>query len=227
MNNDYSTFGKITADYIVAGAKMKLRIKDSSEDDLYLSDLVNLGVKRIRNLGTLIPAISQIPVVNLKAKLPIGFSKFVHPYPIIFTDSQGGVLMQGSVAPNFVNNAFFTDSPFKNSNVITAYGGTVTMVDGYLFFGTNIGSATHVKIAYLSTSLDNDGNILIPAIAEDAITAFVCWNYTRTYSDKYSALIMQSYELEWKKGKQHLKGIFNGPQGYDTMLIAYEMNAMV
>jgi hypothetical protein len=219
----YGAFETITLPYLVAGAKMKLRIKDSTEDDLYLEDLAQLAVRRIRNLGTFIPAIAQLQIVDLKAKLPEGFVKFNHSYPIRFVDEFGKAVTRGAVAPNFVNNAFFKDSPDASTYWLS--GGTVTLVDGYLFFSSDV-KEKWVKIEYLSTNIDVNGDIVIPAIAEDAVVAFMCWNYCRTNFDKYGA-VMQSYEIEWKKGKQHLRAIFNGSQGYDYPLTSLIMNTLV
>lgn len=212
-NSLYGSFEQITTEYIVAGSKLKLGIRDSSEDDLYLADLVNLGVKRLRNLFTLVPAVAQLPIVDFKAKLPEGFVRFNHPIPITFTDEFGKAVTQGVGNPVFVNNAFYTNSPYEfGADQSTRVSGSYNIVNGYIFFSSGT-TATHCKIAYLSTNVDEDGEVAIPAIAEDALTAFVCWNYCRTYFQKYSA-VANDYKLEWMNGKRHLKAIYNMDDSY-------------
>lgn len=202
---------------------MRLAIRDTTEHDLFIADLINACVKRVRNLGTMTPAIAQLQIVNGKAKLPLGFIRFNHKFPIVYVNANGSLVNRGPTVPLYINNAFYTNLDNGSPWIC---GGTLTLVGGYLFFSNEI-TATHVKIAYLSTALDNDGNLLIPAIAEDAITAFVCWNFTRTYGKEYDAYTKASYEKEWKQGKQALKGIFNGNQGYDLPLIWHTMNSII
>ncbi len=200
----YGTYEYITSDYVVAGAKMRLGIKSSTEDDLYLKDLCNQGIKRLRNLSTLVNAVAQLEIVDKKAKLPTGFVRFNKgDFPIIYVNSSGSASLdsQFGIAPLNNNNPFFEGSPFEGQGWLP-YNGLCNVENGYLFFEGGF-DAQFVKIAYLSTNIDQSGEIKIPAIAEDTLIAFVCWNYYRTMNDaRY-----QSWELEFKKGKQMLKGL--------------------
>lgn len=227
MNNKLGTYEQVTTEYVVAGCKMRLGIKDSSEDDLFLADAVNRGLKRLRSFATFVPAVTTLPIdSNFVAKLPDGFVKFNMPYPIIYVDEFGSMVQNANYqAPAWVNNTFFTDSPFSAAQNI-CYGGTVNQVNGYLFFSTNT-TARFVKIEFLTANVDDTGNLVIPAIAEDALTCFGCREYAMAFPDGFSAFQVQTWDSEWKAGKKELKGIFNGSQGIDQPYITYKMSALV
>ena len=75
-------YDTISTDFILAGVKMRLGLKDSTSEDIYLIDIINRGIKRLRNLGTMIPAIATVPIYDYKAELPDGFIKFTKSFPI-------------------------------------------------------------------------------------------------------------------------------------------------
>jgi hypothetical protein len=224
MNNKYGTYETVTENYILSGVKLRLQIKDTTAHDFFIKDLINTAVKRLRNLGTLIPAVAQLPIVDYRAQLPNGFVRFTQPYSIVFVDADGSASGIHNAYPNYTGQAFFKNSP--DTALSTAFGGTVDIANGYLYFSTNI-TATFVKIAYISTNVDQDGNVLIPAIAEDAIGAFCAWNFTRVFPEKYGNYIIQSYENEWKMGKKALKGIFASPNIQEYEAINRRINSMV
>jgi hypothetical protein len=226
MNNKLGTYEQVTTDYVVAGCKMRLGIKDSSEDDLFLADAVNRGLKRLRSFATFIPAVATLPIdSNFVAKLPTGFVKFNNPFPIVYVDEFGKIISNANAnAPAYINNTFFTDSPFS-TNANLCYGGTVNVQGGYLFFSTNI-TARFVKIEFLTANVDNSGNLIIPAIAEDALTCFGCREYVLAFPDGFTGFQFQTWDNEWKSGKKELKGIFNGSQGIDQPYITYKMSTL-
>jgi len=222
----YGTFEFITSDYVVAGAKMRLGIKNSTEDDLYLKDLCNTGVKRLRNLLTLVPAVAQLPIVGGKAKLPQGFVKFPKGnYPIIYVNSAGvadPANIRG-IAPINNNNPFFTDTPFPIGQGFYPYGGICNVENGYLFFEGEI-TAQNVKIVYLSTNIDLDGEVQIPAIAEDTLVAFICWQYGLTIGNNPN--LTATSERTFKSGKQWLKGLSAMPESNENPYLYNQMNKL-
>ncbi len=224
-NSLYGTYEYITSDYVVSGVKMRLGIKNSTEDDLYLKDLCNMGIKELRNLYTLVPAIATLPIVDGKAKLPEGFVKFNKGnYPIVYVNQSGKVDMDNQrwASPLNNNNPFFTDSPFVDSGFYP-YSGLCNVENGYLFFEGNLESQ-FVKIAYLSTNLDENGEVKIPAIAERTLTAYICWNYCRTIRERPD--IIAGYEYEFKKGKQWLKGLSAMPDSNENPYLYNQMNKL-
>lgn len=222
MNNLYATFDTIDPSYILAGCKQRLGIKNSTDDDLYLLDLINEGAKEIRSPLSFVPAIATLQIVNGKAKLPVGFVRFAKgAYPIRFVGANGQINNTNlPSAPIFLNNEFYTDNPFQDFANLQPFGGVVNMVEGYLYFEGNE-DATYCKIAYLSTRLDVQGNVLIPAVAERVVTAYACWKYNLTIKD-YNAAMM--FAEEYKRGKSGLKGKFNLTESYEMPYLTYLVN---
>jgi len=227
MDNKLGTYEQVTIDYVVSGCKMRLGIKDSSEDDLFLADSVNRGLKRLRNLGMFIPAVTTVQINdNHTAKLPLGFIRFNQPYPIVFVDAEGQLIQNGWYqVPRYINNTFYTDSPISATQQYTT-GGTVNQVNGYLFFSSDI-TARFAKIEFLTSNVDDNGELVVPAIAEDTLGAFGCREYGLAFPDKVSQTSLRIWDKEWKAGKKMLKGIFNGSQGIDQPYITYKMKSLV
>jgi len=228
MNNENGSFEYITSAYVVAGAKMNLGIKHSTEDDLYLEDMLNEGVKQLRNLQTFVPAIATLPIEGGKAKLPLGFVRFNKgDFPIRFVESNGQIDTSTSIftAPVFGNNSFFTDSPFADFAGYLPYTGAVNLSNGYLWLEGTIPNQ-FLKIAYLSVNVDEAGNILIPAIAERALKAYMCWKYSSVYFKNYPQDIRIGWEREWKFGKKHLKGLAAMNQSFEQPYIDYVINKL-
>ena len=240
MNQSVGTFEYIDADFILAGVKSQLGLRESTIDDAYLRDSINDGVKNLRIYGTLVPIVTQLEIdhesATPKAKLPSGFVRFVKDCPIVFVNAEGqaisGVNSQyiesiatngggenlGSITypfpyanipfsqPAFVNNTFFENSPYNQNGY---GGGTVSLVDGYLYFSTNV-TADFVKISFLGTNFE-DGVIKIPATAELAVRFYACeqWcatQFTITGDQKYR-ILQQDYYMKWAKNKAKAKVI--------------------
>lgn len=226
MNSKYGTYETIPISELVAGCKMHLGIKNSTEDDLFLYDLANEGVKQLRNLYTLVPAVATLPIANGKAKLPVGFVRFAKgKFPIRFVQSNGLVNPSTTLnTPIYTNSEFYTDNPFADLEQYLPFTGTVNLVNGYLFFEGNI-EESFVKIGYLSTNLDDNGNVVIPAIAERTVRSYVCWCYCRTIKERQD--ITSAYEWEYKKGKQQLKGLAAMSESFELPMINNLMNKLI
>jgi len=84
MNNlsKEGIYDTVDQDFILAGVKMRLGMRDTTVDDMYLIDIINRGIKRLRNLGTMIPFETKIPIQDFRAPLPSNFIRFTKTYPI-------------------------------------------------------------------------------------------------------------------------------------------------
>lgn len=252
MNNSGGLYEYITEDYVLAGAKQDLGLTDSTIYDLYLKDAINLGLKELRNLGTQTPAVTQLHIDNHRCKLPKGFIRFTKINPLVYVDVEGRAIngtstqditviattAQGSdlgstsipssspvfrySAPAFINNAFFKDSPYDQSFAI---GGSVNIVNGWLYFSSDV-TARYVKIAYMSSAVDDNGDLLIPSYTERALRAFACMRFCRTNFEKYSS-VFPSYEMEWKRAKADCKGYAALPSSLDYSAINGIMKSLV
>jgi len=225
MNNLYATYDTITPEYVLAGCKQMLGIKNSTEDDLYILDLINEGVKSLRSPLNFIPAIATLQIVGGKAKLPDGFVSFPRgKFPIRYVQANGFVdpTLANFTAPLFTNNPFYTQDPFTGFASLAPFNGIVNMANGYLFFEGET-DVDFVKIAYMSTNLDYDGNVVIPAVTERAAKAYAGWKYSRTIKDYPAA---SSYEYEYKKCRTGLRGRYNLLQSYEELFVQYVVNSL-
>lgn len=259
MSDKIGTFEYITPSYLVAGLKMRLRIKDSTDDDMLLLDFVKQGVRRLRNLGCIVPNFEIVPIEHYRAKLPDSFVRFTKAFPIRFfnegellgdgtefitTQSSmateaGGVDVQMAVVsqlwtqvgsqgrtPIFINQGY----GFENNNALFGvdYVGAITVqiVGGYCVFSSNC-DWEYALISYMGGNLDDQGNLMIPAIAEDALLEFGLAEYKKTMPEKYGAAIIASHDQRWRDGKAHLKGIFALPNSTDYQFINSKMNSII
>ena len=84
MNNlsKEGIYDTISQEYVLSGVKMRLQMRDTTADDMYLTDIINRGIKRLRNLGTMIPFEAKIPIQDYRAPLPDNFVRFTKTFPI-------------------------------------------------------------------------------------------------------------------------------------------------
>lgn len=84
MNNlsKEGLYDTVDQDFLLSGVKMRLGMRDTTADDMYLIDLINRGIKRLRNLGTMIPFEAKVPIQDYRAPLPSNFIRFTKTFPI-------------------------------------------------------------------------------------------------------------------------------------------------
>lgn len=256
MNNLGGTYDTIDIEYVLAGCKSDLNLRDSTIEDLYLKDTINLGIKELRNMGTQIPAQGQLPIdqLNFNTKLPSGFIQLLYGYPIVYTDASGFAVnglnnqtitqmivdadgdligtntipfMSGSpfcYGPAYESNTFYKNSPYGTNFTLA---GTMRIENGYMWFSTNI-NAAYVKFMYLSTNIDSNNDLVIPAYCEKGLRAFGNHRYLRRPDNvqKYGNL-WQAYYNEWVDEKQGCKAISNRTDGLQMGFINYMWKSLI
>jgi hypothetical protein len=253
MNEKSGLYSYVTYDYLVAGVKSDLGITDTDIHDLRIKDDINLGVKELKNMGTLIYNVTQLPIDNFRAKLPDGFVRFVKANPIVYVDEAGNAVYGTNEAgitvtntnsdgggslgsyttanPNFYPRltapVFINNAFFKDSPYGSGYTmiGTVNLVDGWLYFSSDV-TAEYIKIAYLGANVNSDGDLQIPAYTERALRAFACFRWCRTHFNTHGA-VLPSYEIEWKKAKAECRGWANMPDSLQYERINWSMLSLV
>lgn len=226
MNQDIGTFDDITLDYILEGLKMRFGLRDSTTQDLFLKDLINQGIHRIKSPNMFVQANKIIEIdTNFMAKLPCGFIRFEKYNPIRFVGADGMSDPNSWFGPQYINNAFFKNDP-DTPPASLFLGGTVNIVNGYLQFSSDV-TATQCKIAYLSSNYDDQGNLVIRNDMEPALIEFVSYQYKRENEQKYSVTVWKDHQLEYKKLKKALKGVNNLPDSLEQKLMAWQMNCTI
>jgi len=235
MNNNIGTYDYITLEYILAGCKQDLGIRDSTIDDLTIKDSINLGLQELElTTGSNTKFIAQLPIdsVTKSCKLPQGFKGFTQRCPIVYCDAEGNAVngtsnqtvtsivvdgsgnSLGSTTVDFANNwgngygpVFSNNTFFKNSPYGSAFNlnGSMEIVNGTMWFSTNV-VAEFVKFSFWGVNIDiTTGNIRIPFYCERALRAFACYRYLRTLEKP----IFQDYYREWCNAKEECRGIAN------------------
>lgn len=252
MNQSIGLYDYLDRNFVLAGVKSQLGLRESTSEDAYLIDAINDGIKNLRIYGTMVPIITQLEIDHEgstpKAKLPQGFVKFVKDYPIVYVNADGqatsGVSSQvitsiatdgsgdnlGSISspfpyfgvpfsqPVFVNNTFFENSPYNQEG---AGSGFVSVVDGTLYFSTNV-DADYVKISFLGTNFE-DGLIKIPATAELAVRFYACEQWSATQfaitGDQKFKVMQNDFYAKWAKNKAKAKTIAVMPDSLEYQSI--------
>lgn len=255
MNQSGGLYDLIDMDYVLAGAKSKLGIRESTAEDMFLMDAINFClVNKLKNFGVQTYSITQIPIEHdstPRAKLPKGFIRFVQDNPIIYVNAAGmsiagttsevvtntyvtdggeylgstqvetGVIRGAVFAPTFVNNTFYKDSPFDANLVL---GGTVTQMDGYLYFSSNV-TADFVKIAYLGVNFGENGKIVMPAYTEEALVSWACKEWSSTQflitGEQRFRIAVQDFKDSFIIGRNKAKATPLMPSSLEYKIINY------
>lgn len=209
MNQSQGTYEFIDQNYVLAGIKMQLGLRESTSEDMYLLDSINQIVKDLRNFGTMTYIVSQIDIDHTsgtpRAKLPEGFIRFVKTNPIVYVTAEG--LVTNGTANGMVE-LITSEGDGTNLGVQTlpsmvGYGNycSPTFVNNAFFKDSPYGSlsglggtvnqvdgwlyfssnviADYIKVAYLGTNFEN-GKIVIPAYAELAVRYGACEMWSST-----------------------------------------------
>ncbi len=224
-DGDYS---HIPLTQIIASAKMRLRIGDSSDDDIFIERYANEGARHFDSLNTFIKKDCELEIVNGKAKLPNGFYQML------------------SVSPFNSGNFLYVDTPFLTScgvripnNFISSHG-LFQIQDGYIYFsvernfsdnhGTSIlGTSSDpncaplnassvqngppfqvhkIRFSYISMNVDDNGMMVVYSDMERGLVAYCVWMYMLdSPAGKYTAQQIQANEQIWTNQKSWYKSI--------------------
>jgi len=221
------TYETETLDSILAGVKMRLKVRDNTSDDLLIKDLIVEGLKKSRVPQLFIRKIAflDINTETFSAKLPCGFVRFDHYNPIRFVGNDGLTDVDNHFfAPEFINNTFFKCDPSKNYRY--GFHGSVTQVGDILYFSSNI-SATRCEISYLSENTDENGEIIIPEIMGSVLIAYACWQWGTINYDRMPQDVRRSWEVQYRTNKRAVKGIQNLPSALESKLIQWIQNSIL
>ncbi len=185
----------------VESAKEMLRIQDTTEFDGFLLRKADEAMRHVGDLTTYVKRACTLPVVDGRSKLPMGFIRLLG---VRMSDSNGNCFDQP-----YLDLAFITDcgcdTTATNGN---SYHDSFEIQDGYIVFHSpNDVSASDIKLAYLSRSVDDDGLMLMSERHERGIEAYLCYHFTLSFFDRFPVNIRQEYQRIWKNQKQHLKGM--------------------
>lgn len=225
MKQDVGTYDTISEDELLASCRMELRLNNTTSEDAYILQQINMSLRSLKNAFTLVPAIADLPITNtggtIAAKTPAGFIRLDGQYPIrIYNSSNPPTLGDTTTSPVMItpNAPTLTPDGFFKGAYNTGF--TAKVVNGYIYFGGGV-SDDMCQISYISTNVDAEGNLSIPVDAERAIVCFVASRYYRSVRDVRNSI---SYDMEWARCREYLVGKFNQSDSLEKTAISNIMN---
>jgi hypothetical protein len=198
----------ISAKNVLASAKRRLRITDTTHDDDLLS-LIYEGAQHLWNRDTYIKRTECFEIENLMFRLPDGFIRplaleLVSPNPSeeVSTEPNTRVLYFDK---NYLKQCDCEDSSTSSYSPIQKTG---QIVDGYWVFNTTT-TATHAIMTYEGRNLDEDCLMVIYDYQIRALRSYACYQFARTYDDMYNPQQAESYRQEWMAQRRFLNGEAN------------------
>jgi len=223
MSQDLGTYDNVPIKNVLSGIRIRLRMRDTTQDDMLLLDIIIDVLKRMRSPNMFIKAQTYLDIENGEAKLPDGFIKFEQYNPIRFVDDQGKTeLINNNLwsVPEYINDTFYKCDP--DVNIILDRGGRVTENNGMLFFSGI--TAIRCYISYRSTNFDCDGDLMIRSDMESIVMQGALWQYNLIIKDFNSA---DRWEKQFKQNRRAIKGIQNLPSSLERKLNHIIMNSLV
>lgn len=214
---DPGFYHQVSYAQLISSAKAELKI-ETSDYDIVMDRWINEGIRHIDALNIFSKCTAVLPITDKTAELPCGFFRM-----IALTLGGNGANCASAV---YVDMPFLQScgcAPVWNSTGTFTTQGLYEIQDGRIYFHSNTfystvavdGSITttevvpytHCTIAYFGFLVDDDGLLKAYQDMERALTAYVCWRYSRQNFKEYPQYIQQSYYQEWCSQKKWLKSI--------------------
>lgn len=193
MHGRYET---ISIEEIVAGAKMQLRLTNTSEFDDFLTLYVNEGTRNLNCLSLFVKNQCNLEIIDLKSKLPDGFQQLL------------GLRFSTTTAGDTVfQNMLYVDRRYINTSVpnTTNYEDTFQIRNGFIHYNSDI-NATEATLVWLGLNIDEFDRLVVYADYERALRAYACYNYALAFHEDFKESTTQRYENTWKAQKSYIKG---------------------
>ena len=204
-----SEFALRTEEAVIARIKADLRIMDTTEHDTYLEILLREGLGSVNAISQLVKDQCDLKVSDCKVELPKGLVKFIALRSKTWLPSDS-TTDTSSNPP--CQRLLYADLDFLNScgcstNGLNSYKSSFQINKNYIHFNDDDSQLDEVTIAYLGMWLDENKKPVIFERFERALTAYACWKFTRSWSDRYNQYVIDSYQREWVNQKDFLRGI--------------------
>ena len=223
------TYATTSEKVILAQVRLELNLTDGTADNLLLRRYIKQALTELRTPLMFTRKEETLQVYEDKVQLPDNFVRFDKPGSIYIsgmtnpeTETQAGGINSFPVGGN---NAFFSGDP-SGANQPPTWFPFFQQVGNTLYFSPG-SSVEEIKISYTAVNTDEEGNWIIPANYERAISAYSKWKYAQTFSREFNADIRGEYFTEWRNSKRYLKGLENLQNDSDRQLTAIIMNRII
>jgi len=189
-------FETISIDEIIAAAKMQLRLQNTTEHDDWFELLSYEAIRKIDSLSVFIKRNCDVDLVDCKGVLPKGFQRllgmrFLCDEATALQNTGAGVYYDPFI---YVDSKFLMDCDCDlNDPLVRHYSSFVQINNGYLYVNTNL-NLTGVRMAFIGLNVNDEGLPVVFDYYQSCLTNYICWLYTRAYSENYREADIRSYE---------------------------------
>lgn len=202
------TFNTISLKEVVARAKMSLRIKDTSESDLFLEVLAREAIGSLNPLSQLIKKQCSLTVTGQSAELPKDFVRYLAFQVDIknsTTDPITDQLLSGCQRMLYADSAFLENCGCNADGALGWRQGGFQIRDGFIHFNA-ANTIVSNTLAYMGLNVDDKGDPVIYERFERAISAYMCFKYTLAFVEDFNQYVIESYKREWTAQKSRMEG---------------------
>jgi hypothetical protein len=199
---------------IIAGAKIRLRLADTSAPDMALEHYVLQGARSINALDSYLMKQRKLDIEDGRASLPHDFHTLVALRLVGFEsslDSDSGNNTNCSRAI-YVNVNYLYDQGCECSDdSILPFADTFQIVGNEIVFNGAVG-ATGAILTYYGRNVDANGFPCFPEAHVRALVAYACYQYALSYRvtsmdpSGYLPDQVEMYRQEWMAQKAWARG---------------------
>lgn len=192
-------YQEISVEEIISAAKMQLRLSGTTEYDDWFELLVYEAIRSIDSLSCFTKRNCTLNIVDYKAKLPDGFQRLLGLRFLCedVDDEQNISLSSFSDPFIYVDSKFFSDCGCDLNNELVRHYSTFVQIQGsYLYINTDL-TITGVRMAFLGLNVNDQGMPVVYDYYQRCLVSYICWRYTRSYSEMYREADIRSYEADY------------------------------
>jgi hypothetical protein len=204
-----SPTGFVSVEEVIASAKIRLRLMDTSQPDMALEHYIFQGARSLNALDSYTMMQESIDIVDGKAKVPSGFHTFIAARLKNFSDEDNA---------QECSNVIYANVPFLykqgcdcSNDSLTSYTNTFQIVGNNIHFNYPVGAETLILV-YYGRNLDENGNQCFPEDHSRALIAYACYQYALSYRitqldpSGYAPDQVEMYRQEWMAQKAWSRG---------------------
>jgi hypothetical protein len=198
-------------DQIIASAKIRLRLTDTSAPDMALEHYILEGGRSINAIDSFIQRQKLIDVIDGRAELPCDFYRFL---AVRIT----GIEATEDTAWRNCDTILYVNTPYLYSqgcdcsgDVYANFAQTFQIIDGYIHFNSAT-PAQQIILSYEARNVDENGIPVFPENYVRGLAAYACFQYglsnpvTQLDSTGYSVNQIQSWQQEWVSQRNYIVG---------------------
>lgn len=203
------TFAEIGMNSVLANAKVKLRIQNTTEHDSFLSMMTVEALESLNALSQLTKRNCSLIFTNGTAELPKDYVRYLALRIDIANDDTNdpinNTLLNGCQSFLYSDTNFLSQCGCDCTGSLNWNLGGFQILNGFIHMNT-VSEVTTSTLAYLGVNLDKAGNPVILQKYERAISSYCCYQFALTWSDKYNQYVIEEYKKTWQAQRGKIIG---------------------